>query len=169
MKTLPIITDPKSPPKILKKVAKIINPRMNDKPFTFFVYGKHFIILSESIWINKITGVAEHLFGQIEFPIDVAHWVVAGIEDKFMKGPNEGGLPAGEFKNKQDVDGETLYLVRGVCVGGPTMPGYKLVNLSRKNKYNDYQEFAMGDDFLFDYGLLDCWKDLADRHDRGEF
>lgn len=169
--TLPLITDPKNPPTSLKKVAVANRQAMNKMPYTFFVYGNHFIIMSESMWTNPKTGVVRHLFGQEEFPLATARWVVTGIEDKFVKGPDEGGLPSGVFKNKQEVDGETLYLVRGACIGGPTMPGYKLVNLSRGNHMHPkyHQEFPMGDDFLFDYGLLDCWRDLAERHERGEF
>mgnify|MGYP000565373034 FL=1 len=94
--------------------------------------------------------------------------------DYFFTPPKEGGLAAGKISTKDLIDCETLLFNRGMCVGGPDHGGYTLTNLSRVNygrkpDSKSFQEFDFPDPFLFDGGLLEFWKGLAERYEVGEF
>ena len=153
----------------MKKVAELKTSH-NEKTYKCYLYDKeHFVIVSQKKHFNPITGETKILFITIDLPTGSANWFVNTIEQKFMKGPNEGGLPAGEFKFKENVEGEDLYVSRGASIGGDGISGYDLINFSRPKvkRPSSFQNLSMSDDLLFKHGLFDLWKDLAEKVKNG--
>ena len=74
-----------------------------------------------------------------------------------------------------EVDGETLGVTRGAWFGGEHIPGYSFDNLNRIEHSTILPEgafcemFEMGDPWLFEEGLFDLFKEIAQRHENGEF
>ena len=119
---------------------------------------------------NRFNGEpTRHIF-QYEFPIQAAGWFVKNLE-RFFKAPDEpGGLPAHKFSLNEEYGGERLGISRLIHSTGKDKPGYALKNQSRCDHPNMdlCQRFDMSDDFLFDGGMLDLFKDIANRYELGE-
>lgn len=105
---------------------------------------------------------------QYDFPLKVLSWFPKALEE-FRKPPAEGGLHAGAMISAdEDVDGEMLAV-------GSTTRGYNLTNWSRDADGEDadpnYYEPTSLDldyDLLYDYGLLDLWKSLGEKYEKGQ-
>ncbi len=159
-------------PKGFKKIGQVKNPLKPQKDYIFFRQENLLIIFLGGEWINKKTGEKKYLHSQSCFPLKALPWVVKML-DHFFKAPKDGGLPAGKIAATDIIDGEKLQFDRGMCVGGPNHGGYTLTNLSRINygrpsDSKSFQRFDFPDPWLFDGGLLEFWKDLAERYERGE-
>ncbi|RMF18862.1 MAG: hypothetical protein D6758_03335, partial [Gammaproteobacteria bacterium] len=82
----------------------------------------------------------------------------------FRKPPAEGGLHAGAMMApEEDVDGEMLAV-------GSTTDGYSITNFSRSSNPGYYNPAAiyLTWEQLYEMGLLDLWKQLCDKYERGE-
>ena len=105
---------------------------------------------------------------QYDFPLKVLSWFPKALEE-FRKPPAEGGLHAGAMISKdEDVDGEMLAV-------GSTTRGYDITNWSRHADGVDgdpqfYRptDLSLDYELLYDHGLLDLWKSLGEKYERGE-
>lgn len=103
----------------------------------------------------------------IEFPQKGLSWFINTIEQKFFKSEAEGGLKKGEFSYEEEVAGERLVVAR--MFG---KPGYAFRNYSRKDYLwddeNDPQQASFDDEMLFEKGLFDKFKKIAEKIDKGD-
>ena len=105
---------------------------------------------------------------QYDFPLKVLSWFPKALEE-FIKPPADGGLHAGAMTSgDQEVGGEMLSI-------GSTTKGYEITNWSRDASGVDadpdyYEPTSLNLDYelLYDYGLLDLWKTLGEKYERGE-
>lgn len=113
-------------------------------------------------------GETELITNQIELPLPAIRWFINVIEQKFFKPPEEGGLPADKLSYKETVAGENLHVLRTMSAGCDH-PGYKITNSSRRSHLSsdDPQRVAFSDPWLFDNGLMDYLKQLADDYEQG--
>ena len=162
-----MITDPNQPPRQLRMIERIVQTnRFGTRyPWTFFVHDGLLTIMSRVDKVDSETGASRTLFGQREFPIGVAQWIV----DQLTPFKREGIFPGSIFVLETEIGGESIGLIRGVEIGGPGIPGFDLTNRSRKDhkmpRFN--QEFPMPDPFLWEQGLFELWERIADEHRRG--
>ncbi len=169
----PEISHPLNIPLGYTLLDKAVNPEQASKDYLFLKYKNLLVTFVGGDWINKITGEKKYSYYQACFPLEALPWV-AKMFDYFFTAPKDGGLPAGKIATTDIVKGEKLQFNRGMCVGSPNNGGYTLTNLSRINYGEDndsesFQEFDFPDPWLFNGGLLEFWKDLATRYERGEF
>jgi len=169
----PEITHHTQIPAKFSSLGIIQNPFKTNSKFWFFKYEDILVIFSGGDWKDPETSEEEYLFYQACFPMATLTWVMK-MFDFFFTSPKDGGLAAGKIATTDQVDGEKLAFIRGMCVGGPDHGGYILKNLSRINygrkpDSQSYQRFGFPDPFLFDGGLMEFWQDLAEKYERGEF
>ncbi|MBU2869069.1 hypothetical protein, partial [Colwellia sp. E2M01] len=91
------------------------------------------------------------------------------IENKFFKLSHEGGLPKDVFHYAEVVDGEKLMIDRPMFLGTRENPepGYEIHTNSRKE--DDFpKSLCFTDSFLFEHGLFDLFKDVAQKIESGE-
>ena len=171
------IIDPNNPPDGYLKVASAVDPEVPDSVWHFFVSGQHLIIVSKD-WIQlDADDPGEFASEQYEYPIGAARWFVATLDRFFLHPDHPNAVPRGAITIEEEVDGETLGVTRGAQYGSilKGIPGYSLDNLNRfshttiRVSTNWCQMFEMGDPWLFEEGLLDVFKDIAERHERGKF
>jgi hypothetical protein len=157
------LLDPNNLAPDVRFLNKFDNPCINGSEEFFFKKANHVIVYSQKWVTRKISGITKLLADQIEIPAPAIQWIVDTIEIKFFKPPAQGGLPADKFHHCETIDCEKLCINRSFSSGGEGIGGYRLVNLSRKSHMadTDIQEFAMPDPFLFNYGLIDFFKDLG--------
>ncbi|TBW56512.1 hypothetical protein EZI54_09450 [Marinobacter halodurans] len=170
--------DPESPPNGYSKVGESFDKdRATEtiKPlWHFFAHGKHLIIVKK-IWLKGRNGKpGKYATTQFEYPMAGARWFVDTIERFFLHPDHPNAIPRGKFNVREEVDGETLGVTRGAAYGGRDIPGYTFDNLNRIEHSTIMegpfcQMFEMGDPWLFEDGLFDLFKDIAERHERGEF
>lgn len=171
------IIDPNTPPSGYLKVGSHIDKESDNVPWEFFVSGKHLIIVRKSFSKIDDSDPGEWVTEQFEYPTAGARWFVETIDRFFLHPDDPHAVPRGKFNVRDDVMGETLGVTRGAQYGSilKGIPGYSLDNLNRFRHStlsvddNKCQMFKMGDPWLFDDGLLDLFKDIAERHERGEF
>ncbi len=145
----------------LRKGTKKNNPN-----YIFIKRGKNLSILITYVtqWDNK----DRYICRQKDFPLKVLSCFPKALEE-FRKPPAEGGLhPGAMISVDEDVDGEMLAV-------GSTARGYNLTNWSRDANGEDadpnYYEPTSLDldyDLLYDYGLLDLWKSLGEKYEKGQ-
>ncbi|WP_448565361.1 hypothetical protein [Thalassotalea ganghwensis] len=171
MLTPPRIAHPSSIPNEFKRLGELKNPNKPNNDYIFLMFENLLVIFMGNDWTHPVTKHTKYLKYQACFPLAVLPWVMQQL-GIFSTPPNQGGLKEGKISNKAEVEGETLLFTRGVCVGGPDHGGYILENLSRIDygKTADscsYQGFDFPDPFMYDGGLLEFWKDLAEKYQKG--
>ncbi|TBW45950.1 hypothetical protein EZI54_23445 [Marinobacter halodurans] len=140
----------------------------------FFYYEQHLIIVNK-IWLEgRNDKPGKFATSQYEYPIAGARWFVKTVERFFLHPDDPKAIPRGDFNAREEIEGETLGVTRGVAYGGQHTPGYSFDNLNRIEHSTLMngpfcQMFKMGDPWLFEDGLFDLFKDIAARHERGEF
>lgn len=154
-------------------LAQFTSPQRQNGPNFYFVRdGDHLIVYYERLHVHPDTspfsGEEELIANQLEMPFSGVCWFIDVIEQKFFKPPSEGGLPADSISYREDVDGERLHVLRVMNAGSPH-PGYKITNLSRKSHIGSFapQTLALSDPWLFDKGLMDFLKKIADKYEQG--
>ena len=171
------IIDPDSPPAGYLRVAKETNPEARKLQWHFFVVGSHLIIVGKKLVQLKENDPGKYVTSQYEYPIGAARWFVTTLDRFFLHPDHPNAVPRGAITIEEEVDGETLGVTRGAQYGSMLkgIPGYSLDNLNRFEHTsfgpgtNWCQMFKMGDPWLFEEGLLEVFKDIAERHERGEF
>ena len=171
------IIDPDSLPKGYFKVASVADPETAKAPWHFLVVGDHLIIVRKKLVQLNGDDAGKYVSSQYEYPIGAARWFVTTLNRFFLHPDHPNAVPRGKFNVRGEVAGETLGVTRGAQYGSVLkgIPGYSLDNLNRfshttiRVSTNWCQMFKMGDPWLFEHGLLDVFKDIAERHERGEF
>jgi len=165
------ISDPDLPPANIKKLAEI-NDALN-YPKRFFSFYKQDEFLSVvHHWIIKPNNKAPYLTtSQFDAPLEILPWFVDKL-DFFMKSSVEGGLPANRIAtDKELVGGDYFILGRAMSAGNERREGgYYIDNIERVGYGLDSdmrQSLLLSDSFLFEGGMLDLWKDLADKYKAG--
>ena len=165
------VYEPEQLPTTWKKIAEITDTsRSNPRHWVLYYDGRMLIIYTHNDSINEFNGEPFRFIEQYEFPIQAAGWFVKNLE-RFFKAPDDpGGLPAHKFSLNEEYGGERLGISRLIHSVGKDKPGYSLDNLSRCEHPNMdlCQSFKMSDDFLFNGGMLELFKDIASRYELGE-
>jgi len=165
------IVDPDCPSTNIKKLAEL-NDALNydDEVYSFYKQDEFLSVVHH--WIIKPNNKAPYLTTeQFDAPIEILPWFVDKLEF-FMKSSVEGGLPANRIAtDKELVGGEHIVIGRAVSAGNARREGgYFIDNIDRKEHYvrgSNFQSFILADSFLFQGGMLDLWKDLADKYKAG--
>ena len=129
-------------------------------------------ILNHATRVKK-DGSPFYRCSQADFPMEFLPWFAKALTE-FQKPPIEGGLPSGAMTSAdEDVGGEMLCIQRAMGAAGG-LGGYAVLNRSRcERRYDANTEFephevSWGDNFLFEDGLLDLIKDLANKFEQGK-
>jgi hypothetical protein len=170
------IIDPDASPTDYVKVGEHFD-RDRDTKWQFFVADQHLIIVSKGWSRLGDDDPGKFIAIQYEYPIAGIRWFIKTLDRFFLHPDHPNAVPRGKFNVRGEVNGETLGITRGAQYGSMLkgIPGYSFDNLNRfyhstiRTSTNQCQMFEMGDPWLFDYGLLDLFKEIADRHERGEF
>jgi hypothetical protein len=170
--------DPESPPSDYLKVGESIDrarSKTSQKVWHFFV-SQGYLVISDKEWLEGRNGKPGwYAHSQYEYPLAGARWFVDTVERFFLPPDHPNAVPRGEITIEEPVNGsETLGVTRGAWFGGQYIPGYSLDNLNRYEHStlltrSRCQMFKMGDPWLFEDGLFDLFKEIASRHERGEF
>ena len=167
---LPTIEDPNNLPQGCEFITSI-NDELNypDRTQAFYRQGNYLTVAH--YWIAKPrVGEPFLTIDQFDAPLAILPWFVNQLE--FFRKPSfEGGLPANKIAtDKEKVGGEYIFLSRAMDAGNARRDGgYSLHFLNRESHdiTQDYQYVTFSDSFLFEGGLLDVWKDLAQRYELG--
>lgn len=126
-------------------------------------------------WLKGRNGKpGKYASSQYEYPISGARWFVDTVERFFLPPDHPNAVPRGKLNMRENVNGETLGVTREAAYGGEFIPGYSFDNLNRYEHStlitrSRCQMFEMGDPWLFEDGLFDLFKQIAQRHENGEF
>jgi hypothetical protein len=155
-------------PRIVYQYSEF-KPHKNDNNYSFWLKDGDYLL-----WAKRGLGVSfddeprEWVGGtELEIPKEGLSWFVRMIEERFLKSSAEGGLPKGQYGCEEIINGERLIISRMFGT-----PGYSFRNHSR-NSYifetqNRPQEAMFTDEMLFEKGLFDDFKKLAEKIDQGE-
>jgi len=155
--------DPVNPQNSGRLLATISSDERAGKEYYFLSVRTQIIIANcefKKFWENE---PPEWFVNQIVLPRRGIPWFVDTIENKFFKKPEEGGLSADEFKWTETIDGEKLEVRRSFGTAG-----YVLSTLSRRDNLGFALEFTFTDEFLFEHGMFDTFKRVAEIIRKGE-
>lgn len=150
-----------------KQIGQLRRGSLENNPnYVFVKRGNNLSILIT--YVTERLGNREYICDQYDFPLKVLPWFPKAL-DEFRKPPSAGGLHAGAMISRdQDVGGEMLAV-------GSTTRGYDITNWSRHAKgVNANPQFyrptdlSLDYELLYDYGLLNFWKSLGEKYERGE-
>ncbi|MEQ5835993.1 hypothetical protein [Marinobacter sp. NFXS9] len=170
--------DPDSPPRGYQKVGQSKDEAHSTPNYPqiwhFFIYDRHLIISIKEWLAPDDSSPGEFVYQQYEYPIAGVRWFIDSIDRFFLHPDDPNAIPRGKFNIREEIDGEVLGVTRGAAYGGRYTPGYSFDNLNRiehstQSEGPFCQMFEMGDPWLFEGGLFDLFKDIAARHERGEF
>lgn len=146
----------------------------NGEDFYFIKQDQHLLIYSEYLRTYPLTspynaGQTKLLTDQFELPLESIRWFINVVEKKFFKSPEEGGLAANKISYEEIVAGEDLHVMRSANAGCPH-PGYAITNGSRRSHMSarNMQTLSLSDPWLFQNGLMDYLKSLADAFEQGK-
>lgn len=139
----------------------------------FYLYGRMLVVLIEYTSYadedrDPATGEPALFFSQVEYPVGTAIWLVSKLEP-FAQG---GILPGTITQYETEIAGEEINLDRAIALAGPDIPGWELVNYSRRYRNDDidrFQAFPMSDPFLWEQGMFELWKRIAREHEQGKY
>jgi len=155
--------DPVNPQNSGRVLASIPEYERPNNIYYFIGTRSHIIIAGcefKKMWDDE---PAEWSIGQLVLPRRGIAWFVDTIENKFFKKPEEGGLSVDEFKWTETIDGEKLEVRRSFGT-----VGYVLSTLSRRTERGFALEFTFTDEFLFEHGMFDTFKRVAEIIRNGE-
>lgn len=164
--------DPRRPV-VRQQLLKKYNKPKSEYDAYFIREDNHLLVYEEKFHTYPLTspyrpGETKLIADQFEMPLSGVRWFINVIEQKFFKSPEEGGLPANKISFEEVVDGEELHVIR-VVYAGCDHPGYKITNGNRYSFISpqSLQTFAMSDPWLFQNGLMDFLKKIADQYESG--
>jgi hypothetical protein len=155
-------------PRIVYQYAEF-KPHKNDNDYSFWLKDGDYLL-----WAKRGLGVSfneeprEWIGGtELEIPKEGLSWFVRMIEEKFLKSAAEGGLPKGQYGCEEVINGERLIISRMFGT-----PGYSFRNHSRHDYLwddsTDPQEAMFTDEMLFEQGMFEDFKKLAEKIDQGD-
>lgn len=165
------ITEPDNPDHGIQLIARI-NDVLNypNRSYSFYKQGNFLSIVYH--WIITPKNKASYLATeQFDAPLEILPWFINKLEF-FMKPSTQNGLPANKIAtDKEKVNGEYIILGRAMDAGNARREGgYILDNLDRKDHHKistNPQDITFSDSFLFEGGLMDLWKDLTEKYQKG--
>lgn len=164
--------DPRVPRPETMVLKLVEGPLKKDQNYFFIKNDDYLIVYRERIHIfpataGELAGQTELLNYQFEMPLSGIRWFIDVIEQKFFKSPHEGGLSANKLSYEEIVAGEDLHVMR--TLGGGNRPGYVITNASRRSHIaeRNMQELEFCDYWLFQDGLMDYLKELAEKYEQG--
>lgn len=165
--------DPRNPQPKHQLLRFFKSPQeINGSDYYFIKQDNHLLIYTERLHVfpatSKHFGNQELRTYQFEMPLEAIRWFINVIEQKFFKSPEDGGLPAHKISYEEIVAGEDLHVMRSTNAGCPH-PGYAITNGSRHSHMASWslQELSFSDPWLFQNGLMDYLKELADKYEQG--
>ena len=164
------VFQPESLPSDWKKIAEITDhSRSNAYIWNLYSTGRMLIFYRHKDGFNRFNGEPMRYINQYEYPIEAAGWFVDNLPRFFKKPGEPGALPPEEFSLSEECCGERLGISRLVNSVARDVPGYSLKNQSRCDHpdMDLCQSFDMSDEFLFNGGMLDLFKDIAARYKAG--
>lgn len=166
--------DPRDPQPKCQLLRTFRSPSGEDGvDFYFIKKSDHLLIYREELHTfpraSTRAGETKLIANQFEIPISAIRWLISVIEQKFFKPPEEGGLPANKISYKETVSGEKLHVMRSMR-GGVGSSGYVVTNSSRRSYIisSACQKLDLPDPWLFEKGLMDYLKELADLYEQGK-
>ncbi|MGY0615886.1 hypothetical protein [Vibrio sp. FJH11] len=149
-------------------IATLPDDEEEAKNFYFLLIDDYIIIATAKYFTNKRTKKSKWLHYQIEFPKHGLRWFLDTLEGKFFKTAAEGGLAKGTFNSEGLVDGERLKLGRAFNADG-NGGGYAFITLDRKEPDSVWSKsYTFTDALLFQHGMIDVMKDIANKIDLGQ-
>lgn len=169
----PELYDPSSPLPEQHLLRVFDGPIYAGEKFYFIRQHEHLLIYREDFHTypesaGELAGTTELFEYQFAIPMSGIRWFIEVIEQKFFKSPNEGGLPANKLSYEEIVAGEDLHVMRSM--GGGHRPGYTITNATQRahGAERNPQRLTLPDDWLFEGGLMDYLKELADKYENGQ-
>jgi hypothetical protein len=166
--------DPRQPLPQQQLLKAFVSPlEKNGGDFYFVKDGNHLIAYRERLHIypptSTLHGQKDLIADQLEMPISGVRWFINAIDEKFFKPAEEGGLPGNKISFEETVGGEDLHIIRSTHAGCEH-PGYTLTNASRRSHIlsSQLQGLSLSDPWLFQGGLMDFFKGVADKYEHGE-
>ncbi|MDN3519594.1 hypothetical protein QWY84_18455 [Aquisalimonas lutea] len=158
------LIDPNNLPANAELLLRCQQPTFPTFEYYFLIQKSYFLIYRQELHRFPKTGETEWTLEQSEFPLAIVSWVPWALENKFFKGPREGGIAAGSIHYKDTVAGEPVVLNRSA-----KPPGYSLVNMARYSHIDgeSYQQVQLTDEWLFGDGLLEQFKEWARQYEAG--
>lgn len=144
-------------------------PHKNDNNYCFWLKDGDYLIWAKKGLYAPLNGSPSYWVGgtQLEIPKEGLPWFIRVIEEKFFKTEAEGGLPKGQFGYEEEICGERLVVSRMFGT-----PGYSFRNHSRDSylfkTQKRPQEAMLTDELLFEKGVFDEFKKLAEKIERGK-
>ena len=145
----------------------------NDSDYLFWLKDEEYLIwAARSIYVyvnDNNVEVERRVIGgtRLEIPKEGLSWFVRMIEEKFLKSAAEGGLPKGQYGCEEVINGERLIISRMFGT-----PGYSFRNHSRYSHLwddsTDPQDAMFTDEMLFEQGMFEDFKKLAEKIDQGK-
>lgn len=144
----------------------------NDNDYLFWLKDSEYLIWaakSNFVYIDDNgVEVERRVVGgtRLEIPKEGLSWFIWVIEEKFFKTEAEGGLAKGQFGYEEEIKGERLIVSRMFGT-----PGYSFRNHSRDSyvfkTQSRPQEAIFTDEMLFEQGMFDEFKKLAEKIEKG--
>lgn len=167
------VYDPRRPDTEYQTLHIFEAPLLQGQDYIFLKRNGHLVVYRERLHTfpetaGDLAGQTELLNYQFEMPLSGIRWFINVIEQKFFKSPDEGGLPANKLSYEEIVGGEDLHVMR--TLGGGDRPGYVITNASRRSHIaeRNMQELEFSDRWLFQDGLMDYLRELADKYEQGQ-
>lgn len=165
--------DPRDPNPNYEVLRIFKEPLQQGQDYFFVKAVNHLLIYRERLHTypetaGDLAGTKEYRRYQFAMPLRGIRWFIDVIEQKFFKSPNEGGLPANKLSYEEIVAGEDLHVMRSM--GGGHRPGYTITNATQRahGAERNPQRLTLPDDWLFEGGLMDYLKELADNYENGQ-
>lgn len=156
-----------SDPRVVFQYAEF-RQHLGDNDYRFWLKDGNYLIWAKRGLYAPLDGAPSYWVGgtQLEIPQEGLSWFVRVIEEKFLKTEAEGGLPKGRFGYEEEICGEKLVVSRMFGT-----PGYSFRNHSRHSHLwddsTDPQDAMFTDELLFEKGLFDEFKKLAEKIEQG--
>jgi hypothetical protein len=165
------ITEPDKPPQGCRLLIRIEDTLNYPERYpSFYQKGNFLTILRHWLITPKNKPVRLGLI-QLDVPLDFLPWFIKKFEF-FITPSTQGGMPAGKMSTDEDiVSGEDIRIISAMDGGNVRKEGgYMVYNFSRQDQSpggQRPQNLTFSDSFMFDGGLLDLFKTLADKHQNG--
>ncbi|MDN3519596.1 hypothetical protein QWY84_18465 [Aquisalimonas lutea] len=158
------LIDPDNLPVDARLLLRSRPPDMPKYEHFFVVWQAYLLIYAQALHRFPNTGQTEWNYAQSEFPLAIVGWVPWALENKFFKGPREGGIAAGSIHYEDTVQDERVLITRSMKPAG-----YELANLDRYSHINgrSSQVVQLTDEWLFGDGLLEQFKEWARQYEAG--
>lgn len=146
-----------------------------DKPHKFApdVMETYYFLIDDNYLILALKDfylpTKEWMIDQIEFPKWGLIWFLDSLLNRFTRTEAEGGLRKNQLNDTGVVGGEKLVLGRSFGLGkdGRTS-GYKFTTYDRETENGFPKSYSFTDKYLFEDGMLDLMKEIAQKIQNGE-